>query len=74
MSNSHTLSYNNFFKRIMIRSNCIQSLKTYFVRDIKHLFYIIFCDFNFCGPEFTAEITGYTVYIYSQTCPCGHLY
>jgi hypothetical protein len=22
----------------------------------KHLFYIIFCDFNFCGPEFTAEI------------------
>ena len=31
------------------------SLKTYFVRDIKHLFYIIFCDFNFCGPELTAE-------------------
>jgi hypothetical protein len=30
-------------------------LKTYFVRGIKHLFYIIFCDFNFCGPELTAE-------------------
>jgi hypothetical protein len=29
--------------------------------DIKHLFYIIFCDFNFCGPKLTAEITGYTV-------------
>ena len=24
MSNFHTWSYNNFFKRIMIRSNCIQ--------------------------------------------------
>jgi hypothetical protein len=34
----------------------------YFVRDIKHLFYIIFCDFNFSGPELTTEITGYTVY------------
>jgi hypothetical protein len=33
----------------------VKSLKTYFVRDIKHLFYIIFCDFNFCGPELTAE-------------------
>ena len=32
-----------------------RSLKTYFVRDIKHLFYIIFCDFNFCCPELTAE-------------------
>ena len=37
-------------------------MKTYFVQDIKHLFYIIFCDFNFCGPELTAEITGYTVF------------
>jgi hypothetical protein len=37
-------------------------LKTYFVRDIKHLFDIIFCDFNFYGPQLTAEITGYTVY------------
>ena len=30
-------------------------MKTYFVRGIKHLFYIIFCDFNFCCPELTAE-------------------
>ena len=28
----------------------------YFVWDIKHLFYIIFCDFNLCGPQLTAEI------------------
>jgi hypothetical protein len=26
-----------------------------FEKVIKHLFYIIFCDFNFCGPELTAE-------------------
>jgi hypothetical protein len=31
-------------------------LKRYFVPNIKHLFYIIFCDFNFCGPELTTEI------------------
>ena len=50
-------------------------MKTYFVRDIKHLFYIIFCDFNFCGPELTAEyrknwiaaeITGYTVFLFQM--------
>ena len=32
-------------------------------RTLKHLFYIIFCDFNFCGPGLTAEITSYTVYL-----------
>ena len=32
------------------------SLKRYFVPDIKHLFYIIFCDFKFCGLGLTAEI------------------
>ena len=37
--------------------------ENYFVRDIKYLFYIIFCNFNFCGPQNTAEITSYTVYM-----------
>ena len=32
-------------------------------RTLKHLFYIIFCDFNFCGPGLTAEITSYTVFL-----------
>jgi hypothetical protein len=32
-------------------------------RTLKHLFYIIVCDFNFCGPGLTAEITSYTVYL-----------
>jgi hypothetical protein len=35
---------NLFLKKVKIK-----------VRDIKHLFYIIFCDFNFCSPELTAE-------------------
>ena len=38
-----------------LRRNRSQTLKTYLVRNIKHLFYIIFCDCNFCGPELTAE-------------------
>ena len=28
---------------------------SYNILDIKHLFYLIFCNFNFCGPELTAE-------------------
>jgi hypothetical protein len=53
-----------FYLYIVIRSNWIfdtswwigvKSLKVICtdlsLRDIKHLFYIVFCDFNFCGPH-----------------------
>ena len=49
------ICYDKQLMQITVILRIKNSLKTYFVRDIKHLFYIIFCDFNFCGPELTAE-------------------
>jgi hypothetical protein len=42
------------------QSGHVQVWRTYL--DIKHLFYIIFCYFYFCGAELTTQITSYAVF------------